>query len=217
MTANSADRLREELEQDIVTGAIKPGDRLDEVQLATRFQVSRTPIREALQRLSMSGLIELKPRRGAFVRDISLTELVEMFDVMAELEGMCARLAARRITLEQGEAIRTKLSACVESAENGDTDRYYHANAEFHHLIYEASQNGFLSEQAKGLHARLAPYRRLQLRVLHRMRQSLAEHQAVADAIISGDAELAETTIKSHVCIQGDRFSDLAAQFSDKP
>lgn len=216
MTANSADRLREELEQDIVTGAIKPGDRLDEVQLATRFQVSRTPIREALQRLSMSGLIDIRPRRGAFVREISLTELVEMFDVMAELEGMCARLAARRITQMQGEALQALLADCQAAAEVGDTDAYYHANAKLHLHIYSTSQNGFLIEQAKTLHSRLAPYRRLQLRVLHRMRQSMAEHKLVCDAILKGDAQGAETALKSHVCIQGDRFSDLAAQFAEQ-
>lgn len=216
MSANSADKLREELEQDIVTGVIKPGERLDEVQLANRFSVSRTPIREALQRLSMSGLVDLRPRRGAFVREISLSELVEMFDVMAELEGMCARLAARRITAEQGAQMKALLQACNEAAINGDTDGYYHANADFHSHIYQSSQNSFLAEQAKTLHTRLAPYRRLQLRVLHRMRQSLSEHQAVTDAILSGDAEQAEAAIKSHVCIQGDKFSDLAAQFSER-
>jgi len=216
MSANSADKLREELEQDIITGAIKPGERLDEVQLAARFDVSRTPIREALQRLSMSGLVDLRPRRGAFVREISLSELVEMFDVMAELEGMCARLAARRVTSEQGVKMNALLQACNAAAACNDTDGYYHANAEFHMHIYESSQNGFLAEQAKMLHTRLAPYRRLQLRVLHRMRQSLDEHQAVANAIISGDALKAEAAIKSHVCIQGDKFSDLAAQFDNK-
>jgi len=214
MTGNSADRLREALEQDIVTGVLKPGERLDEVVLARRFGVSRTPIREALQRLSMSGLIDLKPRRGAFVREISLTELIEMFEVMAELEGMCARLAARRITDERTEALQCSVQQCVEAAEQGDTDAYYHANAEFHRLIYDGSQNSFLAEQAKSLHTRLAPYRRMQLRVLHRMRQSLSEHQVVAAAIVNGDAELAEAAIKSHVGIQGDRFSDLAAQLA---
>ncbi len=216
MRTNTADRLREELEQDIITGALKPGDRLDEVQLAARFALSRTPVREALQRLSMSGLVDIKPRRGAFVREFSLSELIEMFDVMAELEGMCARLAARRISLEQSASLRRKLQVCHTAAANGDTDAYYHANADFHLQIYEASQNSFLEEQARNLHTRLAPYRRLQLRVVHRMLQSLNEHQAVAEAILTSDANKAEALIKSHVGVQGDKFSDLAAQFAVK-
>ena len=93
-----ADALRDRLEQDIVTGALRPGERLDEQSLAARFGVSRTPIREALMQLATAGLIELQPRRGAFVASLSLRDVIERFEVMAALEGACAALAARRIT-----------------------------------------------------------------------------------------------------------------------
>ena len=90
--------IAEELEGMILDGTFSDGQRLDEVQLAEQFNVSRTPLREALQRLALSGLVEQIPRRGVFVRQPGPVELVEMFEVMAELEAVCARLAASRIT-----------------------------------------------------------------------------------------------------------------------
>ncbi len=207
------DTMREQLEQDIITGVFKPGDRLDEVSLAKRFSTSRTPVRETLQRLAASGLVEHRPRRGVFVRRISISDLIEMFDVMAELEGMCARLATRRITPEQLKRLAESMDACEQAATAGDPDNYYRANSEFHGLMYEASQNGFLVEQARALHTRLAPYRRLQLRVLFRMRQSVAEHREIFNAIQEGKSKEAEKAAKAHVVIQGEKFSDLVSSF----
>src|SRR5262245_12112967 len=98
MSSRSAEEIRENIEQRIVEGEFEDGQRLDEVSLAKRFGVSRTPLREALRMLGGSGLVELIPRRGAFVRHPGIVELVEMFEVMAELEALCGRLAARRIS-----------------------------------------------------------------------------------------------------------------------
>ena len=95
---SQAQKLRDALEDDIVNGILRPGDRLDEAALAERFRVSRTPIREAFKSLVGSGLVETVPNRGTFVANVGLPGLIEMFEVMAELEGMCARLATRRIT-----------------------------------------------------------------------------------------------------------------------
>jgi len=208
-----ADQLREQLEQEIVTGMLKPGDRLNEEALAERFLVSRTPVREALQRLAISGLVEQRPRRGTFVRQISFTEMIEMFEVMAELEGMCGRLAARRIGPADAIQIEQSLADCSAAAHIGDNDAYYHANAEFHNHIYHASKNSVLIEQAKLMHNRLAPYRRLQIRVPHRMLQSLKQHIAIANSILTGDEKQAETQMKEHVLIQGQKFSDLASSY----
>lgn len=212
---NLVDTIREQLEQDIITGIFKPGDRLDEVSLAKRFESSRTPVREMLQRLASSGLVEYRPRRGVFVKQISLNELVEMFDVMAELEGMCARLAARRITPEQLKRLTDAMTACGESAKSLDADKYYAANNEFHMVVYEASQNNFLIEQVKSLHTRLSPYRRLQLRVRYHIRYSMLEHKQVLKAIEEGDYQQAEKVLKRHVAIQGEKFSDLVASFNE--
>ena len=89
-----AEALRDKIEQDIVTGRFQPGERLDEQSLADRFGVSRTPIREALMQLASTGMVELHSRRGAFVASLGFKEIIERFEAMAALEGMCGALAA---------------------------------------------------------------------------------------------------------------------------
>jgi DNA-binding GntR family transcriptional regulator len=208
-----ADALREQLEQDIVTGTLRPGERLDEQGLAARFGVSRTPIREALMQLATAGLVTLQPRRGAFVASLSLKEIIERFEVMAALEGACGALAARRITDEERRELLEAHEACAREASGGSSDAYYYANERFHHVIYEASHNAFLAEQARQLHGRLKPYRRLQLRARSRVASSLDEHQEVVDAILAGDGGKAERLLRDHILIQGERLGDFIASF----
>jgi DNA-binding GntR family transcriptional regulator len=214
MSKSRKDLLAERLEEDIVSGRLAPGERLDEVSLATSFGVSRTPVREALQRLASSGLVELRPRRGAIVTKISIGRMVEMFEVMAELEGMCGRLAARRMTTAEHAALNAALAECRRTAAAGDADAYYYENQRFHHVIYDGSHNRFLAEQAHALHRRLEPYRRLQLRVRSRLPASLSEHERVVEMLLAGNADGAERALKAHVTIQGERFNDLLASLS---
>ena len=210
-------QLCDTLEDDIVNGRIAPGARLDEVRLSQRFAVSRTPIREALRQLAATGLVESVPRRGTFVAQLGLPQIIEMFEVMAELEGMCGRLSARRIAPEQRTRLLDRLVACRIAAEAGISDDYYYENEQFHHVIYESSHNRFLADQARQLHTRLKPYRRLQLRVPQRMRSSFDEHKAIVDAIVTGDEETAESLLKNHVLIQGERFADLVSIINTRP
>ncbi len=206
-----SDELRDELEEEILTGHFRPGDRLEEGLLAERFGVSRTPIREALLQLAATGLIENRPHRGAVVAEIGPRRLMEMFDVMAELEAMCARLAARRVTDEALERIAVAHQACIRAATEKDINAYYYENEVFHARIREASQNKFLNEQATSLQKRLRPYRRMQLRARDRIRASLQEHQKIADAISAGDAERAGAEMRAHVALMGERFTTLIA------
>jgi DNA-binding GntR family transcriptional regulator len=203
--------LRDALEDLIATGEFRPGERLDEIGLAGRFGVSRTPIREALHQLSAAGLVEIRPHRGAIVADVGPARLVEMFEVMAELEGMAGRLAARRLTSAHEAAILAAHQACESAARAGDPDAYYYENERFHAAIYAASRNGFLAEQALALHRRLKPYRRLQLRVRNRVATSLAEHGEIIAAIRAGDGDRAEGLLRAHITVQGERFADLVA------
>ena len=203
--------VRDAIEQDIVTGFYVPGERLDEATLAARHQVSRTPVREALIQLSTMGLVKIVPNSGAFVNQLTITELVEMFEVMGELEAMCARLAARRIHTEQLLRLGEAQENCRRAQKKGNSDDYYYANEQFHQTIYEASGNTFLYEQACSLQRRLKPYRRLQLRVPGRVARSLAEHDAVLDAIRSHDPKRAHEAMRQHVVIQGEFFSDFLA------
>ncbi len=204
-------KLRDSLEEDIVNGILKPGERLDEVTLSQRFGVSRTPIREAFRTLIGSGLAESIPNRGTFVTSIGIAQLIEMFDVMAELEGMCARLATRRITDKESEQLQQLLDNCTVAKETGDPNVYFYENELFHDCIYRASHNEFLIRQVRQLQTRLKPYRRLQLRVRNRLSKSLKEHKKITAAILAGNEAAAEAAAKIHVKVQGERFNDFAA------
>lgn len=206
-----ADMLRDALEEEIVTGVLKPGDRLDEIKMAERFDVSRTPIREALVQLSAAGLIETEPRKGAFVAQISPKRLIEMFEVLAELEGMCAAMAARRSTNEDIASIQKAHESCKSASKQHDVDDYYYKNEVFHQSIREASHQEFLIEQTNLLQRRLKPYRRLQLRARGRVAASFNEHDAIVDAIEQHDENRAKSEMRAHVTVQGERFSDLLA------
>lgn len=208
-----AEALRDQLEQDIVTGHFKPGERLDEQSLAKRFGVSRTPIREALMQLASNGMVDLQPHRGAFVASLSLKEIIERFEMMAALEGMCGALAARRITDEQRSNLVEAHKACAEAAKNSSIDAYYYANKRFHQAIYDACNNAYLVEQARQLQTRLQPYRRLQLRARHRVSNSLNEHQSIVEAILDGDSAKAEQHLREHILIQGERLTDFIASW----
>ncbi|MFT4783874.1 MAG: DNA-binding GntR family transcriptional regulator [Paracoccaceae bacterium] len=211
METRRADKIAEELEELVLSGAIPDGARLDELSLAGRFGVSRTPIREALQKLVITGLAQQQPRRGVFVRQPGPVALIEMFEVMAELEAACGRFAAVRITDAALEKLREANTLCLTAIDAGDADAYYRGNEQFHHLIYAQSGNAFLEHEALRLHRRLKPYRRIQLRLRGRMRQSMAEHEAVLEALSNADAERAATTLRQHVAIQGEKFHHLMA------
>jgi len=211
MKKRRSEELRDEIEELIAFGKLPPGKHLDETELAEHFGVSRTPVREALNQLASAGLIEIRPRRGAVVAELGPQQLVEMFEVMAELEGMCGRLAARRLSAEEQQALQAVHERCKAVRDGGDPDLYYQLNDEFHGVIYAGSHNAFLIEQAWNLRRRLRPYRRLQLRVRGRIPNSFDEHEAIVAAIVSGDGELANTLLRAHVIVQGQRFADLIA------
>jgi DNA-binding GntR family transcriptional regulator len=204
-----SEQLREQIEERIVVGEYAPGARLDEIELAREFGVSRTPIREALIQLASAGFVETRPRRGAVVATTPPERLREMFDVMAELEAVCARLAAARATPEDQRVLVAAHQACEPAVRADDPDAFYRMNEAFHLALYASSHNGFLAEQATVLHRRLRPYRRLQLRVPGRMKVSSAEHADVVDAVLRRDGELAAARVRAHVQVQGDRFADL--------
>jgi DNA-binding GntR family transcriptional regulator len=212
-----SDQLREAIEEEIAMGRLSPGSRVDEQELGERFGVSKTPIREALIQLASSGLVEIRRRKGATVSVLAPQRLFEMFDVMAELEATCARLASRRMLPANEAALKRALEACRQAAQAGDPDAYFHENETFHRAIYTASGNEFLAEQALALHRRLRPYRRLQLRVRDRMSRSLGEHEAIVEAMLQGDGELAAQRLRGHVTVQGERFSDLVASLARLP
>jgi DNA-binding GntR family transcriptional regulator len=209
-----SEQVRELIEEGIATGQFPPGMRLDEMELAEHFEVSRTPLREALFQLASAGIVVMQPRRGTVVADVTPLRLVEMFEVMGEFEAMCGRLAARRMTPLDHQRLLTAHRACERARAAMDPDAYYYENERFHHVLYEGSRNEFLAEQASALHRRLRPYRRLQLRVRDRLPTSFVEHEGIVDAIVAGDADAAGQLLREHVVVQGQRFADLIASLA---
>jgi DNA-binding GntR family transcriptional regulator len=209
-------KLRDALEEEIVNGVFG-SLRLDEQELARRYGTSRTPIREALMQLSAAGLVEMRPRRGAVAVVPDAQRLMEMFEVAAEMEGMAARLAARRWTEADRKDLTAAHADCRMKAKAGDADVYYYENEIFHEAIAAASHSGFLQEQLNALRRRLKPYRRLQLRTHNRIGTSYSEHEAILAAIFDRDAEKAERLLRQHVLVQGDRFADLVASLGELP
>ena len=201
--------VRDELEEDIVNGRMAPGEQLHLEALVQRFGVSRTPVREALQQLEASGLVVVVPKRGTYVARVGMPELIQMFEVMAELEALCASLAARRVQAPALAEIAAAHSACEREAGSQDANAYYYANEQFHQLIYQACGNPFLVQQTTMLKNRLKPYRRLQLRLRNRIAQSLEEHRQIVNALQMGDGPTAARVARDHVLIQGQRFTDL--------
>lgn len=186
------------LEDDILSGRLLPGTRLDEQALAKRFEVSRTPVREALRHLASSGLVEIKRNQGATVMELTTRSVVEMFQVLAEMEGLAARLCARRMTRADIEALRVENDICRAKAGEDDQTGFILANNAFHDVIWRCSQNQFLYQEAFKLGKRLNPYRRY---VTHprRMQESCDDHARLLQAIENGDGELADRLMREHV------------------
>jgi DNA-binding GntR family transcriptional regulator len=204
--------IHRRLEAEIADGRLEPGSRLDEQEVAQRFGASRTPVREAFRLLAAADLVELRGRQGALVRSLSMQTLIEMFQVMGELEGLCARLAARRITAAQQERLAA-IHARLEQAMAGGADAFYDVNQEFHEVIYEASHNAFLADQTRRLRNRVAAYRRRVTRMPNRLADTLREHAEVMEAIAARDPERAHKAMRDHLALLGDDLLDFIAGF----
>lgn len=205
--------VRAALEEDIITGRLSAGDKLDEQQLATRFAVSRTPVREAIRHLEAQGIVQVRPRLGAVVASFTIPQIIEMFELMAYLESLCARLAARRMNAAEKDNLKRCHEICGEAAQVGEFNDYYLKNVTFHEAIYEGAHNGYLQEQTLRLRSLLAAYRRYQLSFRGRIDASYAEHGAIVRAIMASDAEAASASMLEHVSIQGDAFTDFLTTF----
>jgi DNA-binding GntR family transcriptional regulator len=195
----------------IFSGEFSPGMRLDEKLLAQRFAVSRTPVREALRQLATTGLIEVRPRRGAVVTQVSPAQLEELFVAMGELEATCARLAA----LSMSPTERRRLQALHERmgliAAQSEAMAFAEANHAFHTMIYAGAHNIVLADMAAAMRRRLLPYRRAQFLLEGRVPRSHNEHDAVVAAIVRGDAPGAHAAMLHHVTLVEASFEELCA------
>lgn len=196
----------------ILDGSLMPGTRLDEASLAQQHGVSRTPVREALRQLATSGLIDMRPRKGAVVSKATPDQVENLFVAMAEIEATCARLAAMSMTPIERRRLQARHEAMLALARAGDPDAYSDANIAFHLAIYAGAHNEPLAEFARSLRRRLAPFRRAQFRVEGRLMRSNQEHDTVVRAILSGDAAGAHAAMLHHVSLVEDAFETFAAE-----
>jgi DNA-binding GntR family transcriptional regulator len=200
------EKLAAAIADGILNGSLAPGLRLDEITLAQQHGVSRTPVREALRQLATSGLIDMRPRKGAVVSKATPDQVESLFVAMAEMEATCARLAAMSMTPIERRRLQARHEAMMALAAAGDPDAYSDANVGFHTAIYAGSHNAPLAEFTMGLRRRVAPFRRAQFRVEGRLLLSNAEHDAVVRAIVSGDAAGAHGSMLHHVSLVEDAF-----------
>jgi len=206
-----ANTIVSKLTQDIVSKRIAPGTSLDETRLGQQFGASRTPIREAFRQLAASGLIELRPHRAPLVAMADVMRLREMFDVMAELEALCAQGCCTHMSAAHRHELESHHRAMALFVRNSDVAAYRHGNMVFHGLIYDGTNNTYLKQLALMTRERLAPYRGVQLEAPARLARSYAEHEEIVTAILRGDQIGAGGAMRQHLAITQETLEQLAA------
>lgn len=194
-----ATAVEREIEAMILNGDLPVGARVPELELAERFGVSRSPVREAVRALDAVGLIEVQPNRGAYVRKIELSEALEVYEVRAALFGQAGRLMALRGTAEAAGRLRGLHEEMLAAAETHHFESYAPLNFAFHELIVEAAGNRTLAGQYRMLVKRLRLFRTRNLMFGDTLALSYREHDAIVRAIEARDAEAAFAACFEHV------------------
>ncbi|NJR13785.1 MAG: GntR family transcriptional regulator [Phyllobacteriaceae bacterium] len=196
---STAERIQAALISDISAGLIEAGERMDEMRLADRFGVSRTPIREVLNRLTAQGILESGGGRGLRVATYSKEELSHMFEAMFEIEAVCARLASQRLTFLDRSRIERAQAYCVDIAHAGDLVGYLRANEDLHMMIYEATGNPFIAQLAADFRRRTGPFRAKKFRTKADLVASAESHVPLLASIFSADSLQADHGMRSHM------------------
>jgi DNA-binding GntR family transcriptional regulator len=212
-TGTTVDQMVRAISDRIVTGIIRPGEKLDEVSLANRYEVSRTPVREALGQLAAMGLVDRRPNRGAIVALVKPDQLASMFESMAELEAICARFSAQRMTAQERRALEIEHGAAVQLVTQRREADYELFNSDFHTRLYRGAHSTHIYELATSTRSRLAPFRRAQFRLEGRLEKSWKEHDLIVGAIIRRDDVAAGEAARNHVAL----VSEASAVFASDP
>lgn len=200
-TGTQSNQLAQRLEEMIFSGQLRPGEKLEEATIAAKFGISRTPVREAIQRLVATGMVEVRRRRGTIVTQLTMPRLIGMIEMMAEMDVLAARLAARRATPEERDGLKSILARARSAV--GEQQAYTGLNREFHWALYAATHNHYLEDVALRTWKVLQPYRNFRLDQPARRKDSLAEHETVYQAIRASDGDLAARQMASHVKVGG--------------
>lgn len=197
------------IEARIIKRELKPGDRLPERLLAEEFGVSRTPVREAIRQLVDTRLVTDNGRRGALVASLSISELLDAFLVVAELEGLAARQAAKRMRHEQIIKAFDANALCQKASVVKDTETFNAMNMVFHNLIIAGSHNAMLQSQLSTARTITFPYRHYVSSLPGYMAQSVEEHDALLKAISNSQGDAAYQLMRDHVRLQGEQIEDV--------
>jgi len=197
----TVDQMVRAISDRIVTGVMCPGEKLDEVSLANRYAVSRTPVREALGQLAAMGLVDRRPNRGAIVAVVKPDHLASMFEGMAELEAICARFSAQRMTAQERRLLEIEHHAAAQLVSERKEADYELFNSDFHTRLYRGAHSAHVYDLASSTRSRLAPFRRAQFRLEGRLEKSWKEHDLIVEAIVRGDAQAAGDAARNHVAL----------------
>jgi DNA-binding GntR family transcriptional regulator len=194
--------LIEKLKEAIITGKLKPGERLAEVPLAASLKVGPVPLREALRRLEEEGFVTLRPHHEVVVSKPTLEEIEDCYNIAGVLEGLAARLAVERADPEEVERLRELHQALKEACQKRDLVRYFEVNADFHRFIAEIARNERLYRLIEQSRQEMRKTRILALRLPQRLDHSMREHDQIMDAFLKKNPALAESTTVRHLSNQ---------------
>ncbi|MCD8120140.1 MAG: GntR family transcriptional regulator [Lachnospiraceae bacterium] len=190
------------LRHKIITGEMKPGERLLEIQLSEQLGVSRTPIREAIRKLELEGLVVMEPRRGARVAPITAQDLVDVLEVRRVLESLAAELACRKHSEEDLEKMRTIMDAMAQPENKCESSQFASLDERFHNIIYASTGNKRLYQIMSPLREQLYWYRLEYVKNEPVRDDVLAEHEEIYDAIKNHDVKAAKKAMKLHIINQ---------------
>jgi phosphonate utilization transcriptional regulator len=198
---------QQELERRIISGEIEAGAKLNEVDVASALGVSRGPVREAFRALSQAGLVRVEKNRGVFVRQVSLEEASEFYEVRAALEGLIGKLAARRIAIDEIEHLRAIVRRMHQLHRTRKAEEYFALNVEFHDVLARAARNNALLAHYRSVVNQLDLYRRATIsRSVENIPLSTQEHEAIVEAIAARDERKAEQLLTEHVLVSRARL-----------
>lgn len=187
------------LREAIIVGELKPGERLMEVQLAEKMGVSRTPVREAIRKLELEGLVEMLPRKGAHVADLSVKDIMDVLEVRATLDGLATMLSATRITEDELKDLKHVQSQFINFVEKENLQGSIKKDVEFHDIIYRSSRNEKLIQIANNLREQIQRFRVIYLKDYSSTKELIKEHAEIIEGISRKDPEIAQRYAQNHI------------------
>ncbi|GAB6085624.1 GntR family transcriptional regulator [Alkaliphilus crotonatoxidans] len=189
----------ENLREAILEGKLEPGQRMMEIQLAEQLGVSRTPVREAIRKLELEGLVVMIPRKGAYVADVSIKDIMEVLEIRVVIEGLAASLAAERMTDEELDELEMLFYQFKQCYQKDDIEGMIQKDVEFHDRIFTSARNNKLTQISQGLSEQIYRFRVNYISEYNKAKALVEEHQAILEALHQRDAEKVYECATKHI------------------